>query len=51
MSKDITHISGGAAKNNYPKHYALATGKQNKQGAIPGGSPCAKRGSSIKNSK
>ena len=26
--------------NNYPKHHALATGKQNKQGAIPGGKPC-----------
>jgi hypothetical protein len=25
--------------NNFPKHHALATGKQNKQGAIPGGKP------------
>lgn len=35
---------------NYPKHHALATGKQNKQGAIPGGKPC-KGGDRIKNDK
>jgi len=36
--------------NNYPKHHALATGKQNKQGAVPGGKPC-KGGDKVKNDK
>ena len=36
--------------NNFPKHNALATGKQNKQGAIPGGKP-AKGGQPVQGAK
>lgn len=40
-----------ADKNNVRLHYALATNKQNKQGAVPGGKAVAKNTSTVKNSK
>lgn len=41
-----------AEKNNYNKHHALATNKQNKQGVLPNGkSVCNKSGHTVKGSK
>jgi hypothetical protein len=39
-----------ADKNNVRLHYALATNKQNKQGAVPGGKAVA-GGASVKNAR
>ena len=45
-------MSSGVQKNNFPKHHALATNKQNKQGALPNGSAvCKKSGHEVKGAK